>query len=73
MNAGRPPMGVGSAQTYRDASENNMPTYCAFLPNNDANFPNAYFEQTTAQPQTTPSEDKIDENNRKYLFNSLTI
>lgn len=72
MNAGgRPQITMAAPQQYRDAGED-TPTYCAFLPNNDANFPNAYFEQTTAQPQVVsekaPSEEKIDENNRKSNF-----
>jgi hypothetical protein len=66
---GRPQIGIGSPQMFRDAGED-TPTYCAFLPNNDANFPNAYFEQTTAQPQTTPKipSDVIDDKNRKSNF-----
>lgn len=71
MTAGGRPQ-IGSPQTYRDGEGESTPTYCAFLPNNDANFPKAYFEQTTAQPLTTPkkasNEDKNDENSRKFIY-----
>lgn len=69
--SGRPSVGVGSPQTYRNAEENN-PTYCAFLPNSDSNFPNAYFEQTTEKQQMTipkeMREQKNDDEDRKLNF-----
>ena len=63
MQAGRRPVTGGAQQTYRENPEamNNYPSYCAFLPNSDANLP-AYYEQTTARPEnpsrSSPSNER---------------
>ena len=66
--AGRIPVMVGSSQSNREADQENSPTYCAFLPNNEQNFPNVHFEETTTRspvPREPFQQDDFDED-RKY-------
>lgn len=72
MTAGARPIGSPQpTQNYRDdAHIENSPSYCAFLPNNEAHPP-AYYEQTTAKPirqETEFGNDKSTRDRKEILI-----
>lgn len=75
MQAGRRPV-TGSAQQASSYRENpeimDYPSYCAFLPNNEANLP-AYYEQTTARPETPSTKAFESSPSNERMFDDIFL